>query len=295
MRLVKSLTVLAFVVFFVGCKKSDSTSGGSGFITVSAKNYYNVAYGTDARQTMDIYLPANRRADSTRILVLIHGGSWVGGDKTDFNIYIDTLKNRFPNYGIFNINYRLSSGGTVNTFPTQEMDVQTAVRFIYGNATNEYQVNNQKVVLLGTSAGGHLAMLQGFKDSIPVKPKAIVSFFGPSDLMDMYFNPVGNNPLLAYGLALAVGKTPLQDAAIYLSSSPSNYLNGGSPPTILLHGGLDPLVRPTQSQNINAALTFLNVPSQYVYYPTGGHADWSTSMYTDAFNKIQAFLAANVH
>lgn len=272
-----------------GCSKTDDTV----FVTVSARTYTDISYGTDPKQKMDIYLPAGRRSDSTKILVLIHGGGWTTGDKSDFNTNIDSLKARLPDYGIFNINYRLSNG-TTTAFPTQENDVQAAVRYIYGKAS-DYQVNNQKFVLMGASAGGHLAMLQGFKDSIPVKPKAIVSFFGPSDLIDMYFNPVNGNPLLVTGLVAAVGKTPIQDAGLYINSSPVTFINGGSPPTILLHGGLDPLVSPSQSLNVNLALTALNVKSEYVFYPSGGHGDWSTATYTDAFNKIQAFLAANVH
>ena len=153
---------------------------------------------------MDIYLPADRRVDSTKILVMIHGGGWTTGDKSDFTSSVDTLKKRLPDYGIFNINYRLSTGIN-NPFPTQETDVQAAVRYIYGKAS-DYQVSYKKFVLMGASAGGHLAMLQGYKDSIPVKPQAIVSFFGPSDLLDMYFNPVGGNPFLALGLAQAVGR-----------------------------------------------------------------------------------------
>jgi len=224
---------------------------------------------------------------------MIHGGGWSTGDKADFTVYIDSLKKRLPDYSFFNINYRLSTGGT-NIFPAQETDVQAAVRYIYGKAS-DYQVCNRKFVLMGASAGGHLSMLQGYKDSIPVKPQAIISFFGPSDLLDMYFNPVGGNPLLSLGLAQAVGKTPMQDPAIYLSSSPINFITPGSPPTILLHGGLDPLVSPSQSTSVQAKLALFNIPNQLVFYPTGGHGDWNTATYTDAFNKIQVFLAANVH
>ena len=36
----------------------------------------NIAYGSDAQQKMDIYLPANRSADSAKVFVLIHGGGW---------------------------------------------------------------------------------------------------------------------------------------------------------------------------------------------------------------------------
>ena len=271
------------------CKKTDSISGIS---TVAAKTILNVPYGVDAKQVMDIYLPEGRRSDSTKVMVLIHGGGWTTGDKADFTVQVDSLKNRLPDYAIFNINYRLSTGVT-NIFPTQEMDVQAAVRYIYGK-TSDYQVST-KFVLLGASAGGHLAMLQGYKDSVPVKPKAIVSFFGPSDLLDMYYNPVGGNPFLSFGLSQAVGKTPVQDPLIYLNSSPVNFINPGSPPTILLHGGLDPLVSPSQSIAVKNRLTLFNVVNQYVFYPAGGHGNWDAATYTDAFNKIQAFLTANVH
>ena len=286
MKLNKALYFLLFSAIFFSCNKTDNNNG----ITVAAKTVLNVAYGPDPQQVMDIYLPASRRADSTKVLVLIHGGAWIAGDKTDFASEIDSLKVRLPDYGIFNINYRLSNG-TFNIFPTQEQDVQAAVRYIYGKAS-DYQVST-KMVLMGASAGGHLAMLQGYKDSVPVRAKAIVSFFGPSNLVDMYINPVGGNPLLSAGLAQAVGNTLIQDPVIYISSSPINFIRSTSPPTILLHGGLDPLVRPTQSSNVSALLTLFGVPNQYVFYPTGGHGNWDAATLTDAFNKVQAFLKAN--
>ena len=290
MNFKKRITVLLIIIAVVsGCKKTDS-----GIVsTVSARTILNIAYGVDDRQVMDIYLPANRRDDSTKIMVMIHGGGWTSGDKSDFNGVIDSLRNRLPDYGFFNINYRLSTGAR-NIFPTQEIDVQAAVRYIYGKAS-DYQVCNKKIVLMGASAGGHLAMLQGYKDSIPVKPQAIVSFFGPSDLIDMYFNPVGGNTFLTSALAQAVGKTPISDPAIYLNSSPINFITGHSPPTILLHGGLDPLVSPAQSASVQTRLTLFNVPNQFVFYPFGGHGNWDTATYTDAFNQVQAFLTANVH
>ena len=283
------ITGIIIVSAMVACKKTDSTAVIS---TVSAKTLLDVSYGTDAKQVMDIYLPANRRSDSTKVMVLIHGGGWTSGDKADFAVAIDTLKKRLPDYAIFNINYRLSTG-TANIFPTQEIDVKAAIRYIYGKSS-DYQVST-KLVLMGASAGGHLAMLQGYKDSVPIKPKAIVSFFGPSNLTDMYNNPVGGNLLLSIALAQAIGKTPIQDPLIYTNSSPVNFITGGSPPTILLHGGVDPLVSPSQSVQVSSALSLLNVTNQYVFYPTGGHGNWDVATYTDAYNKIQAFLTANVH
>jgi acetyl esterase/lipase len=289
MRLLRFLSLAAVVAMASSCSKTDTNNNG---VTVAAKTILNVAYGTDPLQVMDIYLPAGRRSDSTKVMIMIHGGAWSSGDKADFNTTIDTLKARLPEYAIFNINYRLSNGVS-NVFPTQENDVFAAVHYIIGKGS-DYQVSN-KYVLLGASAGGHLAMLQGYKDSVPVKAKAVVSFFGPSDLTAMYYFPAMGNPLLPVLLAQAIGKTPVQDPLLYYNSSPINFIRSTSPPTILLHGGLDPLVSPSQSSNVKTALTLLGVVNQYVFYPTGGHGNWDAATYTDAYNQVQNFLRTNVH
>jgi acetyl esterase/lipase len=48
------------------------------------KNRANVSYGTDASQKMDIYLPPGRTTAATKAIILIHGGGWSSGDKSDF-------------------------------------------------------------------------------------------------------------------------------------------------------------------------------------------------------------------
>lgn len=276
------------IIIFSACEKA-----GNGIDPpLSETTMLNVAYGTEPLQKMDIYLPAGRNTDSTKILVLIHGGAWSGGDKADIAGFIDSFKKRMPDYAFFNINYRLSNG-TTNTFPAQEVDIRTAVNFI-NTKTADYRIS-KKFVLAGASAGAHLAMLQGFKDLTPVRAKAIVSFFGPSDLVDMYNNPAMGNASLSTLLALAIGKTPLQDPSLYFNSSAVNFINSSSAPTILLHGGVDPLVSASQSVRVKNLLTGAGVTNQYIYYPTGGHGDWSVATYTDAYNNIQAFLKANVH
>ncbi|MGG9960425.1 alpha/beta hydrolase fold domain-containing protein [Ferruginibacter sp. SUN106] len=300
MKLHALLPFVVFISFFISCKKSDGgNTGGGGTSPLSAQTFLDVTYGTDAAQKMDVYLPANRSTASTKVIILIHGGAWSGGDKKDFStsqfgmVITDTLKTRFPDYAIFNINYRLSTG-TTNLFPAQENDVKAALQFIYDHAA-DYFISN-KYVFIGESAGAHLGMLQGYKYSTPLKPKVIVSLFGPSDLTDMYNNPVGPNPTLAQlVLAQTIGATPANNAALYTSSSPVNFIGAGSPPTILLHGSNDPLVNPSQSVAVQTKLTTAGVASQYVLYPGKGHGDdWGDAIYKDAFNKIQAFIIANM-
>lgn len=272
--------ILFFAVLIPSCKKETA---GDNSVTM-----LNVSYGNNAQQKMDVYLPADRNMADTKVIIMIHGGGWNTGDKSDFNAYVDSLKKREPTYAIFNINYRLANAPDL--FPAQEQDVKAAVEFIYSKRT-EYSISD-KFVLIGGSAGAHLVLLQGYKYSTPVKPKAIVDFFGPTDLVEMYNNPPTQFvPLL---LNLVTGATPTTNSTIYTQSSPINFVSAQSPPTIILHGGADIIVSASQSGLLNTKLSTFTVTHQYVLYPTEGHG-WVGANLTDSFNKIQDFLAANVN
>ncbi len=261
---------------------NDTTS------TLPSSVFLNVAYGSDPKQVMDIYLPANRSVNSTRLLFMIHGGSWSGGDKNGFKPYIDSLKNHLPDYAFVNINYRLVSASQ-NKFPAQENDVKMALSFIMNKST-EYQISHN-VVLLGASAGAHLALLQAYKYSDPIKAKAVVSFFGPSDFNYMYDNPVF--PQVPHLLELLLGGNPTDNKAAYLQSSPISYVTVQSCPTLLFQGGKDPLVNPKQSELLKARLQKEGVTNQLFVYPNEGHG-WHGSTLSDSFEKITTFLQENV-
>lgn len=280
--------LLLLCLIVSACQKN---AGGDNPTDPSAeKTMKNVAYGSDAAQKMDIYLPGGRTAASTKVIVMIHGGAWASGDKGDFDPYVDSLKQRLPGYAIFNINYRLSTG-VANPFPAQENDVKAAIDFIYGKRS-EYIISD-KFVLLGASAGGHLALLQGYKYSSPVKPKAIVDFFGPTDMTDLYNNPA--SPMIPQSaVASIVGATPTTNPTLYQQSSPITFVTAQSPPTIILHGGTDPLVSPSQSVALDAKLQTTGVVHQYVFYPTEGHS-WVGPNLVHSFNAVQAFIIANVN
>ncbi len=281
-----AIGILAISII-TSCKKNEENGGST---TVQASTQLNVAYGTSTLQNMDVYLPAGRSAATTKVMVLIHGGAWSLGDKTDFTAYVDTLKNRFPTYAIFNINYRLSVFPN-NLFPTQEMDTKAAIEFIY-NKRNDYLISD-KFVLLGASAGAHLALLHAYKYQSPVKIKAVVDFFGPTDMVDIYNNP-GVVPQSS--VATIVGATPTTNAALYQSSSPINFITTASAcPTIIFQGSSDPLVNAvTQSATLNTKLQAMNVPQSFTLYAGKGHGDdWGNALFFDAFTKIQAFV--NTH
>lgn len=284
------VATLSLSLFLASCSKNDDTGGGTGTGNVPEKTMNNVAYGTDPLQKMDIYLPANR-STATKVMILIHGGGWTTGDKADFAVFMDTLKKRIPDYAIFNINYRLAVLPATNPFPAQELDVKAAVEFIYGNRSS-YLVSD-KFVLMGASAGGHLSLLHAYKHQSVVKVKAVVDFFGPTNMVAMY-NDYAINPPAQLGIVALMSGTPVSNPTLYAQSSPLTFATPTACPTIILQGATDPLVNAvTQSQALRDKLTLAGVVNQYVPYP-GGHGDWDAATYTDAFNKIQAFLAANV-
>ena len=244
----------------------------------------NIAYGKDSLQKMDVYLPSNRSTDSTKVIVLIHGGGWAGGDKAEFAAAIPVLQQKLPQYAIVNINYRLANKLT-NHFPTQENDVKMALQFIVDHAT-EYNISKE-VVLLGASAGAHLALLQAYKYTDPVEPKAVISFFGPADMVDLYNST--NNSYYQMGLQLLIGGTPESKPAVFEQASPIHFVNKQSPPTLLLHGGKDGLVPVAQSKKLKAQLDKAGVPSELVVYGNEGHG-WQGANLADAYNRIQQFL-----
>ena len=270
----------------MSCQK-DATENPT---TIPEKTTLNESYGTNAAQRMDIYLPADRSSTSTKVIILIHGGGWSGGDKNDYALYLDTLKKRLPGYAIFNINYRLAAGAS-NLFPTQENDVKAAIEYIY-NKRADFKISD-KFVLLGNSAGGHLSLLHAYKYTSPVKIKAVIDFFGPNDLVDMYNNPatIFAPPSL---IVAVVGGTPTTHATLYQQSSPINFVDAQSPPTIILHGGVDIVVSPNQSLALKNKLQSFGVANQYVFYPTENHG-WAGANMVDSFDKIAAFLQANVN
>ena len=245
----------------------------------------NVSYGDDPLQKMDIYLPS-RHLDTTKVIILIHGGSWTEGDKGDFDPYVAGLQKSLPGYAFFNLNYRLYLNST-NRFPTQEEDIKSALDFIYSRRS-EYHISD-KFVLLGASAGAHLTLLQGNKYNTPVKPKALVSFFGPVELSSLY----NTSSYAASALLKVTGGSPAAVPAIYESSSPDNYITSTTPPTIFLQGGADQIVPPSQSELLQNLLQTAGVANQYVFYPSKAHG-WTGTELQDSFDKFAAFLTKYV-
>jgi len=265
------LAPLAFVIFsamlIVSCKKDGSELGDNPGV---AKKMLNVAYGVDSLQKMDVYLPAGRSVTSTKVLAIVHGGSWNTGDKKDLQFVVDSLQKYLPDYAIFNINYRLATSTGGNVFPTQENDVKAAIQFIYNNR-DAYACNTDKTAILGQSAGGQLAMLAAYTNKTPVKFKSVVNISGVANFAELlaYFTAV--DPNTAIKLTLLLGGTPASNAAGYAAASPITHITPQSPPTLIFHGTTDVVVPFTQSSSLAAALNTKGVKNTLVTFQGVGH------------------------
>ena len=221
---------------------------------------------------------------------MVHGGAWVSGDKSDFAAFIPVLQQRFPGYAIANVNYKLATT-TDNHFPTQENDMKAALDFLVQKAT-DYQLS-QNFILLGASAGGHMALLQAYKYSSP-KVLAVVDFFGPTNMTDLY-NFYSSNPPEQGLFQLLMNGTPQSNPSLYQQSSPINFVTNQSCPTIIFHGNADVVVPFSESVDLKNELSSAGVANQMITYPNVGHEVWPSNIMTDVYNKMEQFIKTNVH
>lgn len=276
------MKLIIFSFLFMSVYSINTSATATPVTHNTAATFLNVAYGDDAAQRMDIYLPDNRSSLQTRSLILLHGGGWNSGSRHSLAAYIDSFKTRLPGYAIFNIDYRLLSAGV--DFSVQEDGIKKAVDFIAAHA-DAYKINTGKLVMVGISAGAHLALLQAYKNTSP-KIAAVIDFFGPADLTAMYNNPW--NVMIPHLMESFIGGTPANNSA-YKNLSPVNFINAATPPTLILHGKQDYVLNFTQSQALQQKLQEGGVTNQLVIYPNAGHG-WFGSTLSDSFDKIETFL-----
>ena len=275
---------LGLVLIFSSCTKKDveSVTQGSQNDSLAAISYADVSYGNSAQQELDVYLPANRN-ETTRMVIIIHGGGWNSGDKSDFNSYITEFQKSLPGYAFANLNYRLVTDSG-NYFPTQENDIKAAITFLK-NKTAEYNIS-KNFIFLGISAGAHLAMLQAYKHNDVLQPKGVISFFGPVDLERLYVN---SDESIPDQLKFIMNATLEANPNIFFESSPLNYVNSNSAPTLMLHGDIDKIVPVEQAYMLQDKLEEKGVFNKLVIYPGQAHG-WGGKDLSDSFYQVESFI-----
>jgi acetyl esterase/lipase len=280
LKFVGSLFLGIFMVFSCN-EKEDPESGLNPLVAV---DLLNITYGSNPRQMMDVFLPANRSQKSTKVFVWIHGGGWMDGSKDEFIQFKPWLEEVQDDYAYIAVNYRLFNISTgIDQFPSQEEDVKQAVSFIQSQL--EAWDLSGEIILAGASAGGHLALLHSYKNNENGLVKAVVAFFPPTDLTSFY----NFSPLTKLLLDNLLGGNPTTKPMVYASGSPLNYVTPTSVPTVFFHGDTDTVVPISQSKILEEKLKSHNVPHLVEYIPGQGHG-FSTQTNQDLIVKTQVFL-----
>jgi acetyl esterase/lipase len=222
---------------------------------------------------MDIHIPPNSALSDVPVVILIHGGGWYEGDKSNFDglgIY-DTLLNR--KYAVVNMNYRLAP---MYKYPAPLDDIDSVIAYLQKNS-KELAINAQRICLFGRSAGGHLALQYAYTRNKNNNIKAVIDFFGITDLTDSQSLAARLDTQIAsfIGIAYTSGESLWKDA------SPIYHLNDAIP-TIIFHGSIDETVYPMQSQRLKDSLDKRNVACELVMWNGIGHgfevSAWQASM-----------------
>ena len=242
--------------------------------------HQNISYANDTlkKHLLDIYLPANTNA-LTPLVIWVHGGAWNHGDKyADMSYMKSTIRTLIEKgYALASIDYRQSSTAI---FPAQVQDCNQAVEFLNTNASI-YKLDKNKFVLMGFSAGGHLASLLALSNNNNItefypagkkpslKIKAVLDFYGPSDFM-LFFSDL-DPTIIDNPIAQLLGASPLKRPDISKLASPVTYVDKNDPPFFIVHGEKDADVAPTQSYLLKSYLDLAGVKNELTIVKDAPH------------------------
>ena len=283
----KLVFVFSFFLIFSSCSNDDEGIDSTPPLnTLEAIELMDVSYGSDELQTYDIYLPKDRTASNTKVFVLIHGGGWVSGDKSELEYLVNLLKSNFSDYAIVNLNYRLASISN-NPFPMQTDDVTSVINDLK-DKSSQYQINSD-FAFIGLSAGAHLSMLYSYSLDTNEDVEMVCSIVGPTNFTDPNYidNPEYQNFVLA--IQLITGVPFASNPEYYENLSPYHVVNGSAPPSILFYGGKDELVPVSQGTDLRDKLNDLGVINEFTLYENEGHG-WEGENAIDTQNKLIDFI-----
>lgn len=197
------------------------------------------------------------------VVLVIHGGSWRSGDHTQLPKWSRYLAGL--GYLVASIDYRLAPQ---HRFPAPVDDVKAAVAYIKAHAA-ELGADPERFVLMGRSAGGHLAAVAAYTAEDPAI-KGLISFYGPFDLAWGWEEPGWILPTQEI-LGQYLGGRQAEFPEVYRTAQVVDLARPGLPPTLMIQGQADVLVSPLHNDKLSARLKPVGVPHQIVKVPLATH------------------------
>lgn len=275
------------LLVFYSCSSDDTSPIDN--TPLEAETRMNVSYGPHPQQVYDLYLPADRSSDETKVIMLIHGGGWTSGDKSDMNPSVTFLQSLHPDHAIVNVNYVLASAENP-AFPNQFLDIKSVVSKLTSER-NELQIKPE-FGMVGTSAGAHIAMMYDYKYDVNNQVKFVANIVGPSDFTDPFFEE--NFPIQPI-IDQLVDEGAYPPGTNFLEElSPVFHVSAGSSPTCMFYGDEDPLVPEENGAALKVKLDGFGVENTLRIY-NGGHGnDWSNVDLVEAQGIISEYVSEHL-
>ncbi len=230
---------------------------------------------------LDVYVPPANAVNTGASVIVVHGGSWNGGKRSDFPQWNRWLAGE--GYTVFDIDYRLEPQPN---WTTATGDVKCAVVWVKKHAA-QFSISTEKIALLGRSAGAHLALLAAYSAGDSRLPancgtaqtsenvRAVISFYAPTDLLWDYDN-LANEYVIDGPQTLGnfLGGSPHESDEMrdrYILASPVAHVSAQTPPTLLVHGSEDQLVRTENMDRLADQLKQADVSHETLLIPYAQH------------------------
>jgi len=260
---------------------------------------YSTASGTELK--LDLFLSRNRNVPKPT-LMFFHGGGWVEGQKERNTLFL--LPYLSLGFSVVNVEYRLARNALA---PAAVEDCRCAIRWVTYHA-KEYGLDASKIVLTGTSAGGHLSLITGMLPSSSIfdrqcptenatrwremtepqtRVAAIINWFGITDVHELIDGPNAKHYAIEW-----FGGLPNREE-LSRQVSPLTYVRAGLPPIISIHGDEDDIVPYSQAVRLHAALDKAGVSNQLITIRGGKHDGFNRRDLLSSFAAIREFLRKN--
>jgi acetyl esterase/lipase len=281
---IKLIIALLLLPFFAVAQAEKNTKL---FLPEKYDHYLSLPYKKVGNWVgvMDLFVPQGVN-QPTPLVLFVHGGGWTQGSKGTANQFKIFFK---EGYAVATIEYRLAKDAPA---PAAIEDVRSALCYLLKES--KYHIDPNRVVLMGGSAGGHLALLAGYvqnnkqfdKDcnyEKPIKIAAVIDKFGITDVWEYIHSKSGNRNAIWLG-------DKAGDIAFAKRLSPLQYVDKATPPTFIVHGTADPSVNYQQSVNLKKLLDESGVKNQMITIPDGLHGKFTSQQNAEINIEIIKFL-----
>lgn len=200
-------------------------------------------------------------------VVVIHGGGWDSGERTQLDGWNARLVAQ--GYAVAAISYRLAPQFV---WPAQRDDIMAAIAWLKTNAPR-LAIDPTRFVLLGRSAGGQLATAIGYGARDPAI-RAVIALYAPHDMPFAWSVSREDDALNSIKLFRQYFSGPPdtpERLAHYEEASGQLLARQDSPPTLLIHGRLDTLAWYRHSERLTIRLQELGVPHTHLQLPWATH------------------------